>query len=99
MLNFMLLFLQTFPCHVFVPLFALRRERHSAIHKRQWIQLLGLPARPKLLGSLTQPIDCFETMQKESIQDPYVFALYLQPLTVSPNCVNPLTPYWGRHSS
>ena len=40
-----------------------------------------------------QPIDCFETMQKERIQDPYIFALYLQPLTMSPNCVIPMIPH------
>ena len=42
-----------------------------------------------------QLIDCFETMQKERIQDPYVFALYLQPLTMSPNYVIPLIPHGG----
>ena len=34
-------------------------------------------------------------MQKERIQDPYVFALYLQPLTMSPNYVIPLIPHGG----
>ena len=42
----------------------------------------------------SQPIDCFETMQKERKQDPYVFALCLQPLTMSPNCVIPLDSPW-----
>ena len=33
-------------------LFALQKERLNAIYKRQWPQLLRLPAGPKLLGSL-----------------------------------------------
>lgn len=43
----------------------------------------------------SQPIDCFETMQKERIQDPYTFALYLQPLTVSPDYIISLIPHGG----
>ena len=40
-----------------------------------------------------QSIECFETMQKERrIQDPYTLALYLQPLSVSPNYMIPLIP-------
>ena len=42
-----------------------------------------------------QPIECFETMQKERIQDPYTFAFYLQPLTLSPNYMIPLIPQGG----
>ena len=34
-------------------------------------------------------------MQKERIQDPYTFALYLQPLTVSPDYIISLIPHGG----
>ena len=34
-------------------------------------------------------------MQKERMQDPYTFALYLQPLTVSPDCMISLIPRGG----
>ena len=52
-LNFMVLFLKISPYNLFFPLFVLQKESCSAIHKRQWTQLLGLSAIPKLLGSLT----------------------------------------------
>ena len=56
-----------------------------------WTQDTGLPDASLLT--------LFETMQKERIQDPYIFALYLQPLSMRPNCVISLIPHWGRHSS
>ena len=41
------------PLIVCFSVFAITKESHSAIYKRQWPRLLGLPARPKSLGSLT----------------------------------------------
>ena len=52
MLNFMVLSLQTSPYNLF-SLSALQKESLNAICKRQWPQLLRLPAGLKLLGSLT----------------------------------------------
>ena len=88
MLNFILLSLQTFPCHLLVPLFALQKAtvKSTKGNGSNW-------------ALWCQAVDCFETIQKERIQDPYMFALYLQPLSMRPNCVIPLIPHWGRHSS
>ena len=72
MLNFTVHSLGSHPLVVCFPPSVLQEESHQEIPQGQWIQTPGPTARPK--NQLTDSgFDCFQTAQKESIQDPYTF--------------------------
>ena len=77
----------------FLP-FVLQEESHQEILKAQWTQAQGPTARPKYLATWHWPSDCFQTVQKERIQDPYTF----YPISPTPDCepqlFDPLDSRW-----
>ena len=82
MLNFMVHSLWKPPLVVCFPPFVLQEESHHEIPKGQWTQAPGPTARPKYLSTWYWPSVCFQTVQKERIQDPYTFC----PVSPSPDC-------------
>ena len=76
------------------PPFVLQEESHQEILKGQWTQAPGPTARPKYLATWPWPSDCFQTVQKERIQDPYTF----YPISPTPDCepqlFDPLDSRW-----
>ena len=90
-----ILSLQTSPYSLFFPLFALQKERCSAIHKRQWTLLLGLPAGLKLLGSLMPAYWLFWNNVKRMSTGP-LHVCSLSPVSdYEPQLCDPLDSPWG----
>ena len=82
------------PLVVCFPPFVLQEESHHEIPKGQWTQAPGPTARPKYLSTWYWPSVCFQTVQKERIQDPYTFCSISPNPDCEPRLFDPLDSQW-----